>query len=106
MEREERIGAKAALRAEVRRLGEALLAEPVEHIRVVIDVEERQTAPVLQRGAEIDRQDTRFVLLSITITLRVMRTRTIRVRLAMEIGVPKGKERFGIDHDDAEAAPD
>lgn len=35
-----------------------------------------------------------------------MRTRTIRVRLAMEIGVPKGKERFGIDHDDAEAAPD
>ena len=35
-----------------------------------------------------------------------MRTRTIRVRLAMEIGVPKGKERFGIDRDDAEAAPD
>lgn len=35
-----------------------------------------------------------------------MRTRTVRVRLAMEIGVPKGKERFGIVRDDAEAAPD
>lgn len=35
-----------------------------------------------------------------------MRTRTARVRLAMEIGVPNGKERFGIDHDDAEAAPE
>lgn len=61
MEREERIGAKAALRAEVRRLGEALLAEPVEHVRVVIDVEERQTASVLQRGAEIDRQNTGLI---------------------------------------------
>lgn len=58
MEREERIGTEAALRAEVR---EALLAEPVEHVRVVIDVEERLTASVLQRGAEIDRQDTGLI---------------------------------------------
>ena len=61
MEREERIGAEAALRAEVRRLGEALLAEPVEHVRVVVGIEERQTASVLQRGAEIDRQDTGLI---------------------------------------------
>lgn len=61
VEREERIGAVAALRAEVRRLGEALLAEPVEHVRVVVGIEERQTASVLQRGAEIDRQDTGLI---------------------------------------------
>lgn len=45
----------------MRRLGEALLEESVEHIRVVVGVEERQTAPVLQRGAEIDGQDTGLV---------------------------------------------
>ena len=61
MEREERIGAEAARGAEVRRLGEALLTEPVEHVRVVVDVEERQTARVLQRGAEIDGKDKGLV---------------------------------------------
>lgn len=45
----------------MRRLGEALLREPVEDVRVVVGVEERQTAPALQRGAEIDGQDTGLV---------------------------------------------
>lgn len=61
MKLEERIGTEAALRAEVRRLGEALLAEPVEDVRVVVGVEERQATPVLQLGAEIDGQDTGLV---------------------------------------------
>ena len=93
--REKRIGAEAALRTEMRRLGEALLAEPVEHVRVVVDVEERQMVPVLQRGAEIDGQDTGLVLLSITIILRAMRTRIDRVRLLWESAFRKGKNGSG-----------
>lgn len=45
----------------MRRLGKVLLEEPVEHVRMVVDVEERQTAPVLQRGAEIDGKDTGLI---------------------------------------------